>query len=113
MKSLKKRVPKEEVSAEILDSEKSKSESKSHRKRDKAEVVNIFASGFKPKSTLVIKEEPKPVKTDEEERKERKQQNIEFKKMENEIKRIAGQGDKGEKEGEGEGKKEGKKEGNA
>lgn len=83
MKSLKKRAPKEEQQGESVDSEKEKSQSRSQKKCEKSEIKNIFASGFQPKSTLVIKEEPKPVKTDEEERKERKQHNIEFKKMEN------------------------------
>jgi hypothetical protein len=104
MKSLKKRAAKEEQQGESVDSEKEKSQSRSESKRKKSEARNIFAGGFKPKSTLVIKEELKPVKTDDEERKERKQHNIEFKKMENEIKRIAGhetQKDEGEEKAEG------------
>lgn len=56
MKSLKKRAPKEEQHGESADSEKEKSQSRSERKHDKSEVRNIFAAGFKPKSTLVIKE---------------------------------------------------------
>lgn len=61
---------------------------KSLSKKSNSENRNILANGYLPKSTLVVKEETKveAKKTDEEERLEKKKQNISYKKFENQVK---------------------------